>query len=232
MKNCFSGIIVCRNIETVFQELLKGDNHRVFDITEECFIFHILCKNVAWVDYAKNVFDLNIFRLMAFSSHISWRFRWLIPFEVTEAANWTAALLLLYILVQEYASVIKISLTRCFSDWLLCSNISRCWAPWECRGLQAWAPRVHHSYLWEYFWPQIPSVGYSEVQGGYGVYQEILCVWHVCHITRGSHNLWVPCTRGYSRIPKSCGYKAVGTGYQQIKVSIPTLTCKGIQCDH
>ena len=170
MKNCFSGIIVCRNIETVFQELLKGDNHRVFDITEECFIFHILCKNVAWVDYAKNVFDLNIFRLMVFSSHISWRFRWLIPFEVTEAANWTAALLLLYILVREYASGIPIFFAWCFSDWFLWRNLVRCWAHWECRGLQAWAPRLHQLHLWGYFWPHTPYVGHSQVQGGYIVH--------------------------------------------------------------
>ena len=45
------------------------------------------------------------------------RFRCLVPFEVTEAANWTTALLLLYILVQEYASGIPVSLARCFSDW-------------------------------------------------------------------------------------------------------------------
>ena len=100
---------------------------------------------------------------------------------------------------------------------LLCRNIGRRWAPWECQGLQAWSTRVNHLHLWGYFWLQIPSVGYSEVQGSYGVYQETSCVWHGCRITRGSYNLWVPYTRGYARIPRSCGFKVVGTGYKQRK---------------
>ena len=45
------------------------------------------------------------------------RFKCLMPFEVTEAAHWTVALLSLYILVREYASVIQISLARCLGDW-------------------------------------------------------------------------------------------------------------------
>ena len=45
------------------------------------------------------------------------RFRCLIPFEVTEAAHWTAALLSLYILVREYAYGFPILLAQCFSDW-------------------------------------------------------------------------------------------------------------------
>ena len=161
-----------------------------------------------------------------------WKFRCLIPFEFTEATHWTVDLFLLYILVLDYSSVIPILLARCFSDRLLCGNLGRCWAPWECRGLQVWAPRVHHSHLWGYFWIQIPSVEYSEVQGGYGVYQETLCVWHGCHITRWSHNLRVPCIRGYARIPWSCGFKAVGTGYHQRKVSRITFTSKVIQFCH
>ena len=53
----------------------------------------------------------------------SWRFRCLIPFEVTEAADWTSALLSLYIMVQDYASIIPISLARCFSDWISVSHL-------------------------------------------------------------------------------------------------------------
>ena len=85
----------------------------------------------------------------------SWRFRCLIPFEVNESAHCTSTLLSLYILVQDYASGIKILLARCFSDWLLFSNLSRCWVPWKFWGLQAWVPRVNHSHLWGYFWFQI-----------------------------------------------------------------------------
>ena len=40
------------------------------------------------------------------------RFKCLMPFEVTEASYWTAALLSLYILVLEHASVMSISLER------------------------------------------------------------------------------------------------------------------------
>ena len=58
---------VCWNIMIVPQEFLKGDNHWVSKISEVCVIFHFLCKNIAWVDYTRNVFNVNIFRLMAFS---------------------------------------------------------------------------------------------------------------------------------------------------------------------
>ena len=50
----------------------------------------------------------------------SWRFRCLMPFDVTEAVHWTEALLSLNILVQEYAFGIPISLSRCLSD---CSSV-------------------------------------------------------------------------------------------------------------
>ena len=106
------------NIVNVPQELLKGDHHWVSEISEVRVIFHFLRKNIAWIDYARNVFDFNIFQLMAFSYHIYRRFIYLIPFEVTEAAHWTTALLWLYILVREYASRITISLARCLSDWI------------------------------------------------------------------------------------------------------------------
>ena len=43
------------------------------------------------------------------------------PFEVTEDAHWTVALLSLYILVREYAYGIPILLARCFSD---CGSMS------------------------------------------------------------------------------------------------------------
>ena len=43
-------------------------------------------------------------------------FRCLIPFEVTESAHWTRPLLLLYILVREYASEITILLAQCFGN--------------------------------------------------------------------------------------------------------------------
>ena len=36
----------------------------------------------------------------------------------------------------------------------------------------------------------------------------------------------------YARIMRSCGFKAVGTGYQKRKVSRPTFTSEGIQCGH
>ena len=49
----------------------------------------------------------------------SLRFKCLMPFEVTEAAHWTAALLLLYILVLEYASGIPMLLEQLFRDWSL-----------------------------------------------------------------------------------------------------------------
>ena len=34
------------------------------------------------------------------------------------------------------------------------------------------------------------------------------------------------------RIPRSCGFKAVGTGYKQRKVSITTFTSESIHCGH
>ena len=79
-KDFVSGNNVCWNIEIIFKERLKGDHHVVSEISEVCIIFHFLRKIFAWIDYASNVFDLNIFRLMAFSNHIYRRFRFLVTF--------------------------------------------------------------------------------------------------------------------------------------------------------
>ena len=90
---------------------------------------------------------------------------------------------------------------------LMCFNISRRWETWECPGLQYWAHRAHNSYLWVYFWIQIPYLGYSEVQGGYVIYQEILYVWNGFHIIKGAHHLSVHCKIGYAWIPWSGLFK-------------------------
>ena len=66
-KDFVSNNNLCGNIVTVFEEHLKLNHHSVSEIVEVCVIFHCLCKNVAWIDYARNVFDLNIFWLMTFS---------------------------------------------------------------------------------------------------------------------------------------------------------------------
>ena len=114
----------------------------------------------------------------------------------------------------------------------LCSNIGRFWAPLECRDLQDWAPRLHHLHLWGYFWLHIPSLGDSEVQGSYGVYQETSYARHGCNITRGFHHLWVPCIIGYVWIPQFCWFKVVGTGYCQGEVSITNFNHEVRHCGH
>ena len=81
------------------------------------FSFISFVKISLRIDDYRNVIDINILQLMAFANHIFWRFKCLIPFEVTEAAHWMASLLLLYILVWEYASGMTMSLTEFFSDW-------------------------------------------------------------------------------------------------------------------
>ena len=69
-KDCVRGNNLCWNIVIVFQEHLKLDHHLVSEISEVCVIFHFLRKNISWIDYSRNVFDLNLFQLMAFSEHI------------------------------------------------------------------------------------------------------------------------------------------------------------------
>ena len=54
----------------ILQERLKGDHHRVSDISEVCVIFHFLRINIVWIVYARNLFDVKIFSLMALSNHI------------------------------------------------------------------------------------------------------------------------------------------------------------------
>ena len=61
---------MCWKFLILLQERLKIDHHGVSKISEVRVIFNFICKNVACIDYVSNVFDLNIFRLMAFSSHI------------------------------------------------------------------------------------------------------------------------------------------------------------------
>ena len=79
---------MCGNIVIVVQERLKRDHNGVSEISEVGFILHFLCENIDWIDNARNVFNIHIFGLMPFSKHIfSWRFRYLIPFEVTVAAH-------------------------------------------------------------------------------------------------------------------------------------------------
>ena len=58
---------MCWNIVIVLQESLNRDHHLVSDISELCVILHLLCKNIAWIDNARNFFNVHIFGLMAFS---------------------------------------------------------------------------------------------------------------------------------------------------------------------
>ena len=111
-------------------------------------------------------------------------------------------------------------------------NLGRYWYPWEWWGVQAWAPRVYHSYICGLLLLQILLLDNSEVQGGYGFNQETLCVWYVCHTNRGSHQLWVPCTSGYAWILQPYLLEAVGTVYHQGEVARPTLTSEFTHCGH
>ena len=79
-----------------------------------------------------------------------------------------------------------------------------------------------------YFWFHILSLGNSEVQVGYRVYQENLCVWLVFNTTIGDHTLWVFCAIGCVWIPRPCIFKVVGTYYRRGKVSIPSFSPKVI----
>ena len=60
-KDFVSGNNLCWDIVIVLQERLKEDHHGVSEIYEVCVILHFLRKNIAWVDYVRNVFDVNIF---------------------------------------------------------------------------------------------------------------------------------------------------------------------------
>ena len=57
---------MCGNIVIVLQERLKRDHHGVSEISELGVILHFLRKHVAWIDISRNVFNVNIFLLMAF----------------------------------------------------------------------------------------------------------------------------------------------------------------------
>ena len=54
----------------VLQERLKRDHHGVSEISEVGVILHFLRENIAWIDNSRNVFNVHILGLMAFSNHI------------------------------------------------------------------------------------------------------------------------------------------------------------------
>ena len=69
-KEFLSGNNVCGNRVTVLYKRLEGDHHGVSEIFEVRVVFHFLCENVDGIDYSKNVVDVQIFRLMAFTDHV------------------------------------------------------------------------------------------------------------------------------------------------------------------
>ena len=75
-------------------------------------------------------------------------FKCLIPFEVTEFAHRTAALLSLYILVLEYSYGLPISLARCFSYWIYGahSSVAMILASQELKELWFW--RIDFHVIW------------------------------------------------------------------------------------
>ena len=122
-KYFVNGNNVCGNIVTSFQERLNEDHHWVSDISEVCVIFHFLRKMSLGLIMPGMCSTSTSFNWWHSKTIFSRRFRCLMTFEVTESAYWTEALLSLYILVQEYASGIPISLAQCFSDWSLVSHL-------------------------------------------------------------------------------------------------------------
>ena len=61
---------MCWDIVIVLQERLKIDHHGVSEISKVGVILHFLRENIAWIDNSRNVFNVHIFGLMAFSDHI------------------------------------------------------------------------------------------------------------------------------------------------------------------
>ena len=61
---------MCGKFVIVLQERLKRDHNRVSEISEVGVILHFLRENIAWIDNARNVFNVHIFELMAFLNHI------------------------------------------------------------------------------------------------------------------------------------------------------------------
>ena len=46
---------------TLFKKGLDLEHHGVYDISEVCVIFNILCEYVAWIYDSRVVFDVHIF---------------------------------------------------------------------------------------------------------------------------------------------------------------------------
>ena len=70
VKDLVSGNNVCGKVVTVFQKRLEGDHHGVSEISELCVVFHFLCENVARIYDSRDVINVHIFRLIAFTNHI------------------------------------------------------------------------------------------------------------------------------------------------------------------
>ena len=69
-KDSVSVNTMCWNIVIVLQECLKIDHHEISEISEVGAILHFLRENIAWIDNSRNVFNVHILGLMAFSNHI------------------------------------------------------------------------------------------------------------------------------------------------------------------
>ena len=87
--------MVSGNAVTIFLKGRLRDRHRVAEGTEMSAIAHFLCKNVAWIDEARDVRDVGIVIVVAFifTTLIFLKAEVLDALVMTEADHWMQALL-------------------------------------------------------------------------------------------------------------------------------------------
>ena len=131
------------------------------------------------ISFAKISLGLIMLGMCSTSTSFNWwhyrtifyqKFRGLIPFEVTEAAHWTVALMLLYILVWEYASGIPILLARFFSDRssVLHSLVTMIYASQELNDVWFWQIDSHA------IWPSERQMRKPEIERNFNSYRGVL----------------------------------------------------------